>query len=70
MKRLVMLLVGAFVGISVAVALVPLVTGIVLTDITNPVALAVATVARWLIPLAAVVALVMLGVRGLRRGSR
>jgi len=70
MKNLIMLLVGGFVGISVAVALVPEIMGITVSGISNPVALAVITVARWLIPLAAVVALVMLGVRGLRRGSR
>lgn len=67
MKKLVMLLIGGFVGISVSVAFIPLITGTSVAAITNPVSLAAITVAQWMIPLAAAVAIVLFGVSRLRK---
>lgn len=70
MKKLVMLLVGGFVGISVAVALIPLVTGINLAAVTNPAALAVLTAAQWVAVLAAAVGVLFVGINYLRKRGR
>jgi hypothetical protein len=66
-KRIVKLLVGGFVAISIAVAFVPSITGLVLTDVTNPATLALLTVARWLIPLAVVFVIVLMGISSLKK---
>jgi hypothetical protein len=66
-KRIVKLLVGGFVAISIAVAFVPSITGLVLTDVTNPATLALLTVARWLIPLAVAFVIVLMGIRSLKK---
>jgi hypothetical protein len=67
MKKIVKLLIGSFVAISIAVGFIPSITGLVLTDVTNPVQLALLTIARWLIPLAVGFLIVMVGVRSLKK---
>jgi preprotein translocase subunit SecG len=70
MKKITKLLVGGFVAISIAVAFIPSVFGIVLTDVTNPAQLALLTIARWLIPLGIGFVIVMMGLRVFSKGRK
>jgi preprotein translocase subunit SecG len=70
MKKITKLLVGGFVAISIAVAFIPSVFGIVLTDVTNPAQLALLTIARWLIPLGIGFVIVMMGLRAFSKGRK
>jgi hypothetical protein len=63
-KRIVALLVGGFVSISIAVAFIPSVTGIV-TSGTSGATKAVLDIALWLIPLGVGFLIVMMGLRSL-----
>jgi hypothetical protein len=70
MKKIVKLLIGSFVAISIAVGFIPSITGLVLTDVTNPAQLALLTIARWLIPLAVGTLIIMVGVRQFSKGRK
>ena len=62
LKRIVTLLVGGFVAISMAVAFIPSITGIVTSGLSGATK-AVIDVALWLIPLGVGFLIVMMGVR-------
>ena len=66
-KRIVKLLIGGFVGLSIAVAFIPSITGMNLAAVTNPATLALLTIAQWVLPLAVGFVLVMLGIRSLKK---
>ena len=68
-KRIVKLLVGAFVVISIVVAFTPSITGITTSTLTagSPAAEILLKICQWLIPLGAALALVLMGIRAFKK---
>jgi len=70
MKKIIMLLLGGFILLSIGVAVIPEITDVEITDNVSQIPAigqAGLTLSQWLIPLAFVVGIVMVGVVALKR---